>query len=293
MTVEDKIAALLEASDYIKKYSGKTILIKFGGNAMVNEEIKRSVLKDAAFLQSVGIRVVISHGGGPAINDLLDRLGVKSEFVNGLRVTSGDVIEGVEMALAGKVNGELVRLISAEGGRAAGLSGVSGIYNCVKRDDGDGCDYGFVGDVVSVDATAVEAILDAGLIPVVAPIGADSNGQQYNINGDTAASELAASLKADKLVLMTNIAGLCNSLEKMDVISYLNVKDVQALKDKGTIAGGMIPKIDGCVAAIEGGVGSVHIIDGRMPHSLLYEAFAADGHGTVVGTEKESIGIVW
>lgn len=292
MDIDKKIAVLFEAVPFIKKYQGKTVLVKFGGNAMINEEIKQSVLEDAVLLQALGIRVVISHGGGPAINQMLDRVGVQSEFVDGLRVTSKDVIEVVEMVLAGKVNGELVRKVTAAGGKAVGISGVSaGVYNCKKRESKH--DYGFVGDVISVDASAVRALLDAGFIPIVSPIGSDEHGVSYNINGDTAASELAAALAVDKMVLMTDIEGLCNDIKVRDVISYLNIKDVAALKEKGTIAGGMIPKVDGCVSAINSGVGSVHIIDGRKPHSLLYEAFSADGHGTVVGTDSESVGIKW
>lgn len=292
MNIQDKISALFEAEEYIRKYQGKTMVVKFGGNAMINEEIKQSVLEDIVLMQALGIRMVISHGGGPAINQMLERLQITSEFVNGLRVTSKEVIEVVEMVLAGKVNGELVQKVTAAGGKAVGVSGVSaGVYLCEKR--ASEYDYGYVGDVISVDPTAVEVLAANGFIPIVSPIGSDGRGNTYNINGDTAAGELAAALKADKLILMTDIEGLCNDIKVRDVISYLNIKDVPALKQKGTIAGGMIPKVDCCVSAIENGVTDVHIIDGRQPHSLLFEAFLKDGHGTVIGTEGESVGVKW
>ncbi len=292
MNIQEKISVLFESLPYLRKYQGKTVVVKFGGNAMINDEIKQSVLEDVVMMQALGIKMVISHGGGPAINQMLERLQITSEFVNGLRVTSKEVIEVVEMVLAGKVGGELVQRVTAAGGRAVGVSGVSaGVYLCEKR--GGEYDYGFVGDVKSVDPTSVRVLADAGFIPIVSPIGSDGKGNTYNINGDTAASELAVALEADKLVLMTDIEGLCNDIKIRDVISYLNIKDVPALKAKGTIAGGMIPKVDGCVNAIERGVKSVHIIDGRQPHSLLFEAFSESGHGTLVGTEQESVGIKW
>lgn len=282
----------MEAMPYIKQYQGKVVVVKFGGNAMINEEVKRAVLEDVVLMQALGMKPVISHGGGPAINQLLEKLQIQSEFINGLRVTSKDVIEVVEMVLAGKVNGELVQKVTAAGGQAVGVSGVSAeIYHCEKRKSD--VDYGFVGDVVSVNPAAVEALIDKGFIPIVSPIGSDGQGNSYNINGDTAAGELAAALKAEKLIILTDIEGLCNDIKIKDVINYLNVKDVAPLKEKGTIAGGMIPKVDSCVSAIEKGVRSVHIMDGRQQHSVLFEAFVKDGYGTVVGTESESVGIKW
>ena len=260
---------------------------------MINEDVKNAVIQDAVLLQSVGVQVVISHGGGPAINDLLKRLNVQSEFVNGLRVTSSEVIEAAEMVLAGKVSADLVKRVSKFGGLAVGLSGVSGdIYKCVKR-AGD-VDYGYVGDIVSVNPDAVFALLDNGFIPIISPIGSDDDGNSYNINGDTAAGELASALGAEKLILLTDIEGLCNDIKVKDVISYLNIKDVPKLKEIGTIAGGMIPKVDCCVSAIENGVNQVHIMDGRQAHSVLYEAFVEEGgFGTIVGEEKDSVGIKW
>ncbi len=292
MDLQTKIATLMEAIPAIKELKGKTVVVKFGGNAMINEEVKNAVLEDAVIMQALGMKVVLSHGGGPAINDMLGKLGIESEFIQGLRVTSKDVIDVVEMVLAGKVNGELVRRTIALGGKPVGVSGVSGrIYQCEKKQSE--IDYGFVGEVVGVDGESLVALMDAGFIPIVAPIGADNQGNSYNINGDTAAAALASAVKADKLVVLTDIEGLCNDIKLRDVISYLNIKDVPALKEKGTIAGGMIPKVDSCVDAINSGVTSVHIMDGRQKHSLLFELFSKDSHGTVIGTEGESVGIKW
>lgn len=292
-SVKEKAEVLLEAIPFIKKYQGEIVVIKFGGNAMINEDVKNAVIQDAVLLQSVGVQVVISHGGGPAINDLLKRLNVQSEFVNGLRVTSSEVIEAAEMVLAGKVSADLVKRVSKFGGLAVGLSGVSGdIYKCIKR-AGD-VDYGYVGDIVSVNPDAVFALLENGFIPIISPIGSDDDGNSYNINGDTAAGELASALGAEKLILLTDIEGLCNDIKVKDVISYLNIEDVPKLKEIGTIAGGMIPKVDCCVSAIENGVNQVHIMDGRQAHSVLYEAFVEEGgFGTIVGEEKDSVGIKW
>lgn len=292
-SVKEKAEVLLEAIPFIKKYQGEIVVIKFGGNAMINEDVKNAVIQDAVLLQSVGVQVVISHGGGPAINDLLKRLNVQSEFVNGLRVTSSEVIEAAEMVLAGKVSADLVKRVSKFGGLAVGLSGVSGdIYKCIKR-AGD-VDYGYVGDIVSVNPDAIFALLDNGFIPIISPIGSDDDGNSYNINGDTAAGELASALGAEKLILLTDIEGLCNDIKVKDVISYLNIEDVPKLKEIGTIAGGMIPKVDCCVSAIENGVNQVHIMDGRQAHSVLYEAFVEEGgFGTIVGEEKDSVGIKW
>ena len=231
-----------------------------------------------------------SHGGGPGINKMLEKLNIPVQFINGLRYTSEDIMRVVEMVLVGQVNTELVGRINQIGGKAVGLSGVSGdIYHCHKRSE----ELGFVGDIDYVNADAINAMLDAGFIPVIAPVGTDGQGNTYNINGDTAAGKLASALGAEKLVILTDIEGLCNDIKVRDVISYLNIQDVKALKDKGTIAGGMIPKVDCCVEAIEEGVTSVHIIDGRKPHSVLYEAFTTEGTGTTIGTAQPSVGIKW
>ena len=288
--IAKKIETMLEALPYLSKYAGKIVVIKYGGNAMINEELKANVIKDVVLLKAMGLKPVLCHGGGPGINKMLEQLDIPVKFINGLRYTSAEIIRVVEMVLIGQVNSELVGRISAQGGRAVGLSGISGnLFQCVQRSE----ELGYVGDVVKVNAEPVLAMLDAGFIPVVAPVGTDGQGTSFNINGDTAASKLAGALKAEKLMILTDIEGLCNDIKVRDVISYLNVADVQGLKDQGTIAGGMIPKVDCCVQAIEEGVTSVHIIDGRQPHSMLYEAFSDEGTGTTVGTAQPSVGIKW
>jgi acetylglutamate kinase len=281
---------MLEAMPYLSRYAGKIVVIKYGGNAMINEELKANVIRDVVLLKAMGLKPVLCHGGGPGINKMLEQLDIPVKFINGLRYTSAEIIRVVEMVLIGQVNSELVGRISAQGGRAVGLSGISGsLFQCVQRSE----ELGYVGDVVKVNAEPVLAMLNAGFIPVVAPVGTDGKGTSFNINGDTAASKLAGALKAEKLMILTDIEGLCNDIKVRDVISYLNVADVQGLKDQGTIAGGMIPKVDCCVQAIEEGVTSVHIIDGRQPHSMLYEAFSDEGTGTTVGTAQPSVGIKW
>ena len=288
--IANKVETVLEALPYLNKYAGKVVVIKYGGNAMINEELKANVIKDGVLLKAMGLKPVLCHGGGPGINKMLEQLDIPVKFMNGLRYTSAEIIRVVEMVLIGQVNSELVGRISAQGGKAVGLSGISGnLFQCVQRSE----ELGFVGDVVKVNAEPVLAMLDAGFIPVVAPVGTDGQGNSFNINGDTAASKLAGALKAEKLMILTDIEGLCNDIKTRDVISYLNVADVQGLKDQGTIAGGMIPKVDCCVQAIDEGVTSVHIIDGRQPHSMLYEAFSNEGLGTTVGTAQPSVGIKW
>ena len=288
--IANKVETMLEALPYLSKYAGKIVVIKYGGNAMINEELKANVIKDVVLLKAMGLKPVLCHGGGPGINKMLEQLDIPVKFINGLRYTSAEIIRVVEMVLIGQVNSELVGRISAQGGKAVGLSGISGsLFQCVQRSE----ELGYVGDVVKVNAEPVLAMLNAGFIPVVAPVGTDGKGTSFNINGDTAASKLAGALKAEKLMILTDIEGLCNDIKVRDVISYLNVADVQGLKDQGTIAGGMIPKVDCCVQAIEEGVTSVHIIDGRQPHSMLYEAFSTEGTGTTVGTAQPSVGIKW
>ncbi len=288
--IANKVETMLEALPYLSRYTGKVVVIKYGGNAMINEELKANVIKDVVLLKALGLKPVLCHGGGPGINRMLEQLDIPVKFINGLRYTDEEIIRVVEMVLIGQVNSELVGRINSQGGRAVGLSGISGdLFQCVQRSE----ELGYVGDVVKVNAEPVLAMLDAGFIPVVAPVGTDGRGTSFNINGDTAASKLAVALKAEKLMILTDIEGLCNDIKVRDVISYLNVADVQGLKDQGTIAGGMIPKVDCCVQAIEEGVTSVHIIDGRQPHSMLYEAFSSEGIGTTVGTAQPSVGIKW
>ena len=288
--IAKKVETLLEALPYLSRYAGKIVVIKYGGNAMVNEELKAGVIQDVVLLKALGLKPVLCHGGGPGINKMLEQLDIPVKFINGLRYTSAEIMRVVEMVLIGQVNSELVGRVNAQGGQAVGLSGISGnLFQCVQRSE----ELGLVGDVVKVNAGPVLALLDAGFIPVVAPVGTDGQGVSFNINGDTAAGKLAGALRAEKLMLLTDIEGLCNDIKERDVISYLNVADVRALKEQGTIAGGMIPKVDCCVQAIGEGVASVHIIDGRQPHSMLYEAFSNEGTGTTVGTAQPSVGVKW
>ena len=227
--VANKVATLMEAMPYLKKYAGKVIVIKYGGNAMINEELKAAVLQDVVMLKLLGMKPVLSHGGGPGINKMLEKLEIPVQFINGLRYTSEDIMRVVEAVLIGQVNSELVGRINAIGGEAVGLSGISAnIYKCVQRSE----ELGFVGDVVEVNAAPVQAMLDAGYIPVVAPVGTDGKGSSFNINGDTAAGKLASALGAEKLMLLTDIEGLCNDIKLRDVISYLNIADVQGLKSR-------------------------------------------------------------
>ena len=285
-----KAEILLEAMPYLQKYRGRVIVVKYGGNAMINEELKNAVMHDIVLLKLLGMKPVLSHGGGPGINQMLEQLSIPLKFIDGLRYTSEDIMRVVEMVLIGRVNTELVGYINKLGGRAVGLSGVSGgIYQCHQREER----LGLVGEIDRVDASAVQALLEADFIPVIAPVGTDGQGHSFNINGDTAAGKLASALGAEKLMLLTDIEGLCNDIQARDVISYLNVADVPALKEKGTISGGMIPKVDCCVQAVREGVASVHIIDGRQPHSILYEAFSPEGSGTTVGAQRPSVGIKW
>ena len=274
----------MEAMPYLQKYAGKTVVIKYGGNAMINDELKDAVMHDIVLLRLLGMKPVLSHGGGPGINRMLETLNIPVQFINGLRYTSEDTMRVVEAVLVGQVNTELVGFINKLGGRAVGLSGVSGdIYHCHRRSE----ELGFVGDIDYVDVAAIRAVQDAGFIPVVAPVGTDGQGNTYNINGDTAAGKLASALGAEKLILLTDIEGLCNSIELRDVISYLNVKDVPMLKEKGVIAGGMIPKVDSCIKAIQMGVGQCIIMDGCVPHSILMELLTDEGAGTMLTADEE------
>ena len=230
MKNEEMARLFSEATPYIQKYHGRTMVIKYGGNAMINEELKDAVMHDVVLLKLLGMKPVLSHGGGPGINKMLEKLNIPVQFINGLRYTSEDIMRVVEMVLVGQVNTELVGRINQIGGKAVGLSGVSGdIYHCHKRSE----ELGFVGDIDYVNADAINAMLDAGFIPVIAPVGTDGQGHTFNINGDTAAGKLASALGAEKLVILTDIEGLCNDIKIRDVISYLNIEDVKALKDKG------------------------------------------------------------
>ena len=277
----DRVKVLVQALPYIQEYNNKTVVVKYGGNAMINEELKEHVMSDLVLLSLVGVRVVLVHGGGPEISDMLKRIGKESKFVNGLRYTDEETMEIVQMVLAGKVNKELVQRIQGHGGRAVGLCGLDGsMIQAVRHQEGP--DVGFVGDIETVDVTIINDMLDKGYIPVISTIGMGENGAVYNINADTAAARIAAELGAEKLLLMTDVRGLLRDKDdESSLVSVVNVSDVGKLKREGIISGGMIPKIDCCIEAVRRGVHRTHIIDGRIPHSILIEMLTHEGIGTM------------
>ena len=275
---------LVEALPYIKKFAGKTVVIKYGGHAMHNDIMKEKVISDIVLMKFVGINPVIVHGGGPAINYWIEKNGGESEFVNGLRVTDKATMEIAQMVLVGKINQEIVGLIQKMGGKAMGLSGVDGATILAKKKEmvvnGEEVDLGYVGEVAEINAELMNQAIVNDYIPVISPIGCDAEGHVYNINADYAAGSIAASLKADKLFLLTDINGVQDDNE--NTISILNFDIAEEYKKKGVIRGGMIPKIDCCMDAIRGGVKSVHIVDGCLEHSMLLEMFTNEGIGTMV-----------
>lgn len=278
----EKSQILIDALPYIQKYSDKIVVIKYGGNAMTNKELKDAVMTDIVLLSLVGIKVVLVHGGGPEISDMLKRLNIESKFINGLRYTDEAAIDVVKMVLAGKVNKELVQLLAQHGGNAVGLCGIDGkMLVAEKKLTDDGQDLGYVGEITEVNTKPILDALANGNIPVIATVATDDDGNTYNINADTAAARIAAELGAENLILMTDIAGLLR--DKNDVntlIPKVNVSEVPYLKMQGIVSGGMIPKIDCCVEAVRRGVEGAVIIDGRVPHSILIEILSNEGIGT-------------
>ena len=271
---------LIDALPYIQKYRDKIVVVKYGGNAMTNEELKDCVMSDIVLLNAVGIKVVLVHGGGPEINSMLSRVGIESKFIGGLRYTDAETVEIVKMVLAGKVNKELVMHLQMHGGKALGLCGTDGKMIVAEKLQTD-VDLGFVGEIKHVSTKPILDALNNGYVPIIATVATGEDGQTYNINADTAAARIASCLRAENLVLMTDIAGL---LEDKDddstLIPEVNVSEVASLKNKGIISGGMIPKIDCCVEAVRRGVKKTCIIDGRVPHSILIELFSNEGIGT-------------
>lgn len=273
---------LIQAMPYIQKWYGKTIVVKYGGNAMKSEELKEAVMSDIVLMQLVGINVVLVHGGGPEINEMLDRTGKKSEFKDGLRVTDEETIEIVQQVLAGKVNKSLVQHLSQSGGRAIGLCGLDGKMLMAKKLSG-AQDLGYVGEIDRVNPMIIMDSLKNGYIPVISTIAGGYNGEVYNINADLAAARIASKLGAIKLILMTDTRGLLRDVDDEEsLISVVNATEVPALKKQGIISGGMIPKIDCCVDAVRSNVGRAHILDGRLKHSLLLELFSDEGIGTMI-----------
>jgi acetylglutamate kinase len=277
----DKAQVLVEALPYMRRFVGKTIVIKYGGNAMQDEELRRSFAVDVVLLTYIGVRPVIVHGGGPQIAAALLRLGLESKFVNGLRVTDDETMEVVEMVLGGKLNREIVELVQQAGGRAVGLTGSDGAMLRVRPKRVEDQDIGRVGEILSVDSEIISSVANAGFVPVVAPIGADSQGVTYNVNADEAAGALACALGAEKLMLLTDVEGVRGA--GGEVISQLSIEETRKLVAEGTIHAGMIPKVQCCIDALAGGVLRTHIIDGRVLHAVLLEIFTDDaGVGTLL-----------
>ena len=273
----EKADTLIEALPYIKKFYGKTIVIKYGGHAMENEELKDSFAQDIVLMKFIGINPVIVHGGGPQIDDMLKRLGKKSEFKRGLRVTDAETMEIVEMVLVGKVNKEIVSLINQHGGQAVGLSGRDGGLIKAKKVKAD---IGRVGEVDRINPQVIESLDDSKFIPVIAPVGEGEDGKAYNINADLAAGKIASALKAEKFILLTDVEGVLDNNKKL--ISTLDAKEASKAIKKGVIAGGMIPKVECCLDAVKEGVGKAHIVDGRIKHAILLEIFTDKGIGTEI-----------
>lgn len=278
---------LNEALPYIQKYYGKTVVVKYGGNAMIKPELKKAVMSDIILLSLVGVKVVLVHGGGPEISGMLNKLGIESKFVNGLRYTDKDTAEVVQMVLSGKTNKDLVSLIGVCGGKAIGMCGIDGGMIKVKKLEENGIDYGFVGEIIDVDPSAIKKTLEEDYIPVIATVGVDGEGQVYNINADTAAAEIAASLKAENIITLTDIPGLMRDVnDKNSLIPEIHLDEIESLIDSGIIYGGMIPKIKSCEKAIRSGVKKAVMIDGRIPHSIIIEMFSSAGIGTLISGEE-------
>ena len=276
----ERAEVLTAALPYIKKYSGKTVVIKYGGNAMINEELKQQVMEDIALLWLIGVKVVLVHGGGPEISHIMKRLGKEAVFIDGLRVTDKETVDIVQMVLAGKINKTLVNLIQMKGGHAVGLSGIDGgILEAKIKDER----LGFVGEITKVRPQPIQDLLEKNYIPVVSTVASDRQGNTFNINGDTAAAYLAGALGAERLIMMTDISGiLMDKDDPSTLIPRITVSEAKKLYTDGVISGGMIPKVDCCIEALEHGVDNVVIMDGRIPHSILMELLTDEGAGTMV-----------
>ena len=276
----ERAEVLTQALPYIKKYSGKIVVIKYGGNAMINEQLKQQVMEDITLLWLIGVKVVLVHGGGPEISETMKRLGKQAQFVGGLRVTDKETVDIVQMVLAGKVNKTLVNLLQMKGGHAVGVSGIDGgIIEATMKDEA----LGYVGKITRIRTRPITDLLEKNYIPVVSTVASDRKGNTYNINGDTAAAWIAGALHAERLIMMTDIAGILRDKDDPStLIPALTVKEAKNLFHEGVISGGMIPKVDCCIEAIEKGVKHVVIMDGRVPHSILMELLTDEGAGTMV-----------
>ena len=276
-----RVRVLSEALPYIQQFAGRTIVVKYGGAAMKDSNLKDNVIRDIVFLFSVGVRPVIVHGGGPEINTWLGKLGIEPQFKEGLRVTDAPTMDVVEMVLVGRVNKELVALINQAGAKAVGLCGKDG--NLIKARPVDRENVGFVGEVMNVDSSLVESLVSSGYVPVISSVAADEKGQAHNINADTVAGEIAAALGAEKLILLTDTAGILEDYHDPSTLLYkLDIQEARDLISKGVVGGGMIPKVTCCVRSLAQGVRAAHIIDGRIPHALLLEIFTDDGIGSMI-----------
>ena len=276
----DRAEVLTQALPYIKKFSGEIVVVKYGGNAMINEHLKEQVMEDIALLWLIGVKVVLVHGGGPEINEVMDKFGKKPEFIDGLRVTDKETVDIVQMVLAGKVNKSLVTLLQMKGGHAVGLSGIDGgMIEAEVKDER----LGYVGRITKIRPQPITDLLEKNYIPVISTVASDRHGNVYNINGDTAAAYIAGALHAKRLLMMTDIAGIMRDKDDPNsLIPELTVKEAEGLKESGIISGGMIPKVDCCIKAISAGVSNVTILDGRIPHSILMELLTDEGAGTMV-----------
>ena len=276
----ERAEVLTAALPYIKKYRGKIVVIKYGGNAMINEQLKQQVMEDITLLWLIGVRVVLVHGGGPEISETMAKLGKKAQFVDGLRVTDKETVDIVQMVLAGKVNKTLVNLIQMKGGHAVGLSGIDGgIIEAKMKNEA----LGYVGQITKIRTQPITDLLEKNYIPVISTVASDRQGNTYNINGDTAAAYLAGALGAERLIMMTDIAGILQDKDDPStLIPNLTVTEAKGLYDSGVISGGMIPKVDCCIEALDRGVNNVVIMDGRIPHSILMELLTDEGAGTMV-----------
>ena len=282
LTTEQWSEVLVQALPYFKNWCGKVVVVKYGGNAMLNEELKQAVMEDIVLLSTIGIKVVLVHGGGPEINHMLERVGKESKFIDGLRYTDAETMEIVQMVLTGKLNKDIVGILLQKGGKAVGLSGVdSGLLRAVKTEK----ELGFVGDVTEVNPEILNSLLNEGFIPVVSTVALGEQGDdaRYNINADTAAAKIAVALHAEKFVQLTNVPGILRNIDDPStLIKRIERTAIGSLKATGILSGGMIPKIDCCEVALSGGVPRTHIIDGRVPHSLLIEMFSDRGIGTMI-----------
>ena len=276
----ERAEVLTAALPYIRRYHGKVVVIKYGGNAMINETLKQQVMEDIALLWLVGVKVVLVHGGGPEISETMKKLGKQAQFVDGLRVTDKETVDIVQMVLAGKINKTLVNLIQMKGGHAMGLSGIDGgIIEAKMKSEA----LGYVGEITKIRPQPIEALLEKHYIPVISTVASDRNGNTYNINGDTAAARIAGALNAERLIMMTDIAGiLMDKDDPSTLIPQISISEARKLYDQGIISGGMIPKVDCCIDALEHGVENVTIMDGRIPHSILMELLTDEGAGTMV-----------